>query len=506
MENKMQADIICEQKIPLDESSWQAIITGMRLAFFGNRFDEYFKFLSGCYMNDKEIAERKGFYLRLAAMLSRHLRMTPQLYEAYPYIEYIAADLVECVDKDLLKAGGDLGAVCKSAQEALKAKEPKKDSAVVAKPPAPEDRERFIAERSGDLKKLFVEVIDEKWVLDGSFDRTLALACELLYLERPDAEAITSVWFNNEANLEQVMCWFIEDFCLLLRGLEENDWIVILCRLAQSCGFDAPNLHSLQAEACFKLREYQRVIGSVTELEKKYKITPFLEHIKCFSLWQTSQLKECAKILRRRLDENPGDILAALLAGDVFMSRTMLENAVKAYSYAYHLEPGAADILFLLARAYHACYFTDQKDLCVAKAETVNPGIAKKFKFGVELYLKCSQPGVRARIDGIEGGDCPLCLKGIEGGKRVIEWLCEGGGQKRLEADLKDGYIYKFKYLPEENKVESEESRDGRITVYSGGEAVELDDLLKDYAVKNLDDLPKPAIADFLGESAFERI
>jgi tetratricopeptide (TPR) repeat protein len=320
-----------------------------------------------------------------------------------------------------------------------------------------------------------------------------------MQLERPEAESITALWFNNNADYARIIDWFLDDLCFLLREIGEEKWLTLYCRLALIHGCASPNYYSYQAEAYFKLREYLKVINAVGELEKKYQIKPYLEHLKCFSLWQTENIFECMKILRRRLENDPRDRLAALLAGDIFLSRTDMENALKSFVYAYHIEPGSIDILYSLSRAFHACYFTAQLDLCLKKAEEIEPGVSRRFKFGTELYIKCSKAGVRVRIDGRDAGDCPLCFKGIESGKRLIEWISAGGGHKRLEADLKDGYINIFKYMPEENKIQCDESREGRLTIHRDGEAIELNDLLKDYMAASLDSLPKPSIDDFIG-------
>jgi len=403
-----------------------------------------------------------------------------------------------------MKAGADLSAVCKAAKEELESNEPESKSSVQAKPPAPEDIEGFITALSGDIKHLFVNELDAKWILSGPLDKTLAMICELMYLERAEAESITALWFNNNADYSKLVDWFIDDFCFLLREIAEEKWLTAYCRLAIIYGCGSPNYYSYQAEAYFKLREYSKVIDAVEELEKKYQIKPYLEHLKCFSLWQMDNVSECMNILRRRLENDPHDILAALLAGDIFLSRSAFENALKSFVYAYHIEPASIDVLYSLARAFHACYFTGPLDLCLNKAESIKAGTARLFKFGAELYVKCSKPGARVRIDGRDAGDCPICFKGIESAKHIIEWISAGGGHKRIEANLKDGYIYKYDYLAAENKIKIEESRDGRITLCRNNETIELDVLLKDYVVESLDSLPKTTIDDFIGQAALE--
>lgn len=496
----MFPDVISEKKIPSDGASWPGILAGMRLAFFNNDFGDYFKYLAGCFMGEDEIAARKGFYVPLAAMLSRHVRLTPQLYEAYPAIDYIAEDMTDTGDEDLRRAAGRLAAACVSAREKLDSKGPAATGpAIVQAAPAPEDLESFISDNSGDRKKLFHVVIDGNMTLGAGFDRSLALVGELLCLDAGRADEIAAAWVNGSAGAEDFMRSFAEDLCHQLRAAEENRWLIALCRLASGCGLEFPSLRPLQAEASFKLREYQNALDSITAAEAAHALTPYMEHLKCVSLWLTSRPGECAAILRRRLSENSGDILAALLAGDVFLDRNMFENAVKAYVYAYHLDPASPDVLYALARAYHACYFAGQADLCVAAAAKASPAAAEKFRFGVELYVKCPQPGVRAVVDGIDAGECPQCLRGVECGRKVIEWISGGRVIKRIEADLKDGYVQKFKYFPDSGTVDVDESREGRITLYRSGGVFELDDLLKDYAVKSLADLPKPSVDDFLG-------
>jgi len=502
----MFADTISEKKIPSDGSSWSGILAGMRLGFFNNKFDDYFKFLSGCFMDEDEMAERKGFYIPLAAMLSRHVRMTPQLYEIYPTLDYLVEDMTDSGDEDLGRAAARLAAACRTARERLASGDQAKEPAVVAIQPVPEELERFVTDHSGDRKKLFQSVIDENLTLGGNFDRTLALICELLCLDAAAAETLTAVWVSGASGFESVMRAFVEDLCHLMRGREENRWIMVLCRLASGCGLDFNNRLPLSAEASFNLSQYQDALASIDAVEKMNGLTPYLEHLKCVSLWLTSRPGECAAILRRRLSENPGDVLAALLAGDVFMSRHMIENAVKAYVYSYHLEPGAPDVLYALARAYHAGYFAEQVDLCVAAAAKISPDAAGKFRFGVELYVKCSQPGVRARVEGRDAGVCPQCLRDVGCGRKVIEWMSDAGLYKRIEVDLRDGFVQKFKYLPDEDLVDIEESREGRITLYRDGGVFELDDLLKAYTVKSLDALPKPGVDDFLSEGAVKAL
>ncbi|HOD39522.1 MAG: hypothetical protein BWY32_03208 [bacterium ADurb.Bin243] len=495
----MNAERIKENKIPLDKNTWHEILSEMRSAFFNNRFDDYFSFLSGCYMSEKEISERNDFYLSLAAMISRHLRMTPQIIGAYPYLNYLSEDMAAAGGEDLVKAASVLSSACERASKRLEEKDAKKPAALFAKPGAIEDAGAFIEKYRASVESLFIEELDKKWFLEGDIDSTLALICELFHLERAEAEAVTSLWFNNKADFNQIVNWFLDDFCFLLRSAEENEWIKIFCRLALAYGYESANFYSYQAEAGFKLRDYPAVIELVSALEKKYKITPFLEHLKCFSLWQVSKTRECMSIIRRRLENDPRDILAALLAGDVLLSLSMFEPALKSYAYAYHIEPTAADILYSLARGFHACYFAAQTDLCAKKAMAADPASAGYFKFGVELYIKCDEPGAKALLDGKNAGDCPVCIRGVKEGTHVIEWLTADGKKKRLETELKDGFIHKFKYIPDMKKVEREESRDGDITVYRNSAAVRLEELLADYLVEDLDKLPKPAIDEFAG-------
>lgn len=492
-----------EQKIPIEKDLQEEIISDMRFAFFHNKFEDYFNYLSGCYMSGREIRERKDFYLSLSTMLLRHLRITPQLLEAYPYFGYIAEDMTNSGEAGVMKAGVDLRDICEDVKAFLDARENKRPSAVKLKPAAPEGSEAFFEKYRGDKKGLFIDELDKNWRFAGDIDRSLAFICELFCMEPAAVEEVTARWFNGKTDFPQMISWFIDDFGFLLREHDENLWIIIFCKLAIEYGYEAPNFYSYQAEAGFKLRDYAHSLELISILEKKYKITSYLEHLKCFSLWKLARDKECFKTIKRRLSDDGRDLLAALLAGDIFLEKNMFENAVKAYSYAYHVEQ-AADVLYSLARAFHACYFADQTDLCYKKALSLDKNCGKYFKFGVELYVKCDIPGVRAFVDGENIGECPVCIKGIVDGNHVIEWQMPDEKKKRHDVNLSDGCIHKFKYVSEISKIECEQSRDGKITVYREGEALELYDILKDYAIDSLDVLPYPKIDEFLKDEMIE--
>ncbi len=485
-------------KISIDTKP-QAETLGKLTRFFLDRdFTQYYEILSACLLNANEMAKRQDFYIKLSKILSRHLRIVPDLAEARDEFKYIARDMVDTGTPELMGSGSALLKACsKKATASSIVSFPEFDGA---------SADEFLKKYSGNIKALLLDEMDSGWELSGDVDRNLAFLCELTSFEDSTAAGYAEKWFNAEVGWSHILTIFFEDICELLRAKGESGWLITLGELAIPFINESPVLYSVLSEAHFMLSSFGRSLELIASVESSVSITPYLKHLKSYALWRTRRSRMALELIRERLLDDRKDVTAALLAGDILLEASKLEAAVKACSYAYNIEPDSPDVVFALARAYRECYLFGQVDVCMDKLGAMNNAGIKKYKLGAEVYVKCDREGARVFIDGKEAGTCPLLLKRVAAGRHDLKWLFPDGSETGFEADLKDGYIQKFKYISGENIVDVEASRDGLMTLYRADKTITLPELLKDFMVLRLEDLPLVGRDDFISEEIMSGI
>ncbi len=494
-------------KIPLDSKSQEEILSEITRSFLDRDFTQYYKILSGTLPDEDEIAKRPDFYIKLSRILSRHARIVPELIENRPEFQHIAEDMIDTGKAELAGPGSVLLKVCSKISAASEKKELIGASCLLSFPPFHDGTAcDFFEKYSGGLKGLLLEELDLKWEFSGDIDRNLAFLCELASIDDGAAADRAEKWFNARIDRSYILTVFFEDLCELLRVKGESGWLISLGELAVPFINGSPALCSVLAEAHFMLSSFERAIELINAVEESVTSTAYLKHLKSYALWRAGRPREALEQINKRLAGDEKDTPAVLLAGDILLEAARLEAALKAYSYAYHIEPGSSAVIFSLARAYRDCYFFDQVDICMDKLKAINNGDIQRYKLGVELYIKCDREGARAFIDGSEIGKCPVLLKRAPAGRHDLKWIFADGSETGFAADLLDGYIQKFKYLSGEKTVDVETSREGMITVYRGDKTVTLPEILKDFVVAELSDIPAVEIGDFINEELMSGI
>ncbi|MFZ5953439.1 MAG: hypothetical protein ACOYXC_22240, partial [Candidatus Rifleibacteriota bacterium] len=94
-------------KVPVDSATQRDYLHAMRALFLTRRNDEYCRLVFHAMMSESEIIERKPFYLALAPMLARHMRIAAPLAD-HDFIRYIAEDMVDGNEPELAAAGNRL--------------------------------------------------------------------------------------------------------------------------------------------------------------------------------------------------------------------------------------------------------------------------------------------------------------------------------------------------------------------------------------------------------------
>lgn len=488
-------------KIPLDGGSQEEILFKITSSFLERDFTQYYKILSDSLLDEAGIAERTDFYIKLSRILSRHARIVPELIDARVEFKYIAEDMIDTGKQELIGPGSALLKTCAKIEAAKDKSELTGRSSILSFPEFQGDSAgEFFEKYSGGIKGLLLDELESGWEFSGDIDRNLAFLCELISFDDAAAAGYAEKWFNSKVGLSNILTIFFEDLCELLRVKGESGWIITLGESAIPFVDDSPALCSVLSEAHFMLSSFERSLELIAAAEEHAGITPYLKHLKSYALWRTRRPKEALELIRKRLFDDEKDTPAVLLAGDILLEASRLEAAVKAYSYAYNIEPDSRDVVFALARAYRECYFFEQVDLCMDKLKSISGGDISKYKLGVELYVKCDRAGARAFFDGNEIGMCPVLLKRTAAGRHYIKWIFADGSETGFDADLIDGYIQKFKYISGERTVDVENSREGLITVYRGDKTVTLPELLAEFAVVRLADLPRVSADEFINE------
>jgi len=494
-------------KVPLDGKSQEEILREITRSFLDRDFTRYYEVLSDTLLDEDEIAKRPDFYIKLSRILSRQARIVPELIENRVEFQYIAEDMIDTGKSELAGPGSALLKVCSRISAAREKKELIGASSIIYFPPFQEGTAGdFFEKYSAELKGLFIEELDMKWEFSGDIDRNLAFLCELASIGDGAAAACAEKWFNAKIDRPYILTVFFEDLCELLRAKGESGWLISLGELAVPFINASPALCSVLAEAHFMLSSFERAIELIKAAEENASATPYLNHIKSYALWRTGRSREALAQINKRLSEDGKDTPAVLLAGDILLEASRLGDSLKAYAYAYNIEPDSSDVIFSLARAYRECYLFDQADICMDKLSSVNNGDISRYKLGVELYIKCDREGARAFIDGSEAGKCPVLLKRAPAGRHDIKWIFADGSETGFEADLLDGYIQKFKYISNEKTVDVETSREGMITVYRGDKTVTLPELLKEFVIGDLAEMPAVEVVDFINEEIMSGI
>ncbi|HNY12062.1 MAG TPA: hypothetical protein PKK26_10775 [Candidatus Wallbacteria bacterium] len=499
----MSNDNIQPVAIPLDKVSQEEFLMKMRNLFIYRNFDEYALMLGSACLEEKEILERREFFLELAVVITRHLRIIPGLTESGLNLDYLAGNMIETKDELLAEAGRRILAVIDEMRDVAamyKEKKIENPGAVLVNEPSPEcmDFERCLEKYRSDIGSAFNEDIDVNWKFSGELDLLSAMIAEIGSAGTGDGDAILEKWYGQPVKFDEVVAYFFNKFIFETLNAQQFDIAIHFSRICIEIFGPAPAFYAFQAEAQYRKNNYVKAVELIEKLSGMTELTLSMKHLKSLCLLLSGRVEDSRNDLKARLVANNKDVLAAYLLGNILLGQSRIDEAIKAFAYAISFDTENFDMIAALALAYHAAYLPEQTEVCVKKLETLNAAAAKNFKLGVEVYMKCSVEGALASIDGQRLGVCPLKSPKTPDGMHLLEWDLPDGTHKKIEAELRDGYIQKFKYIADENMVDVETSREGIITVFRDGNTHSLPDIISEYMIRDLKSLPVPSIEEIL--------
>jgi len=499
----MSNDNLQPVAIPLDTNSQKEFLTKMRKLFIYRNFDEYALMIGSACLEEKEILERREFFLDLAGVITRHLRIIPGLTESGLNLEYLAGNMVETKDELLAEAGRRIMAVIDEMRDVAamyKEKKIENAGAVLINEPSAEslDFEKCLEKYRANIGSAFNDDIDANWKFSGELDLLAAMIAEIGSAGSGDGDAILEKWYGQPVKLDEVTAYFFNKFIFETLNAQQFAIAVHYSKICIAIFGPAPAFYAFQAEAQYRLNNYAEAVELIEILSAMTELTISMKHLKSLCLLLGGRVEDSRNDLKNRLIADNKDILAAYLLGNILLGQSRAGDAIKAFAYAISFDTENFDMIGALALAYHAAYLPEQTEMCLKKLESINASAAKNFKLGVELYMKCTVEGASASIDGQELGACPLRVPKMADGMHLLEWNLPDGTHKRIEAGLRDGYIQKFKYIPEENRIDEETGREGMITVFRDGINLPLPETISGYIIKDLKSLPVPSIEEII--------
>ncbi len=499
----MSNDNLQPVAIPLDMNSQKEFLAKMRKLFIYRNFDEYALMIGSACLEEKEILERREFFLDLAGVITRHLRIIPGLTESGLNLEYLAGNMIETKDELLAGAGRRVMAIIDEMRDVAamyKEKKIENAGAVLINEPSGEcaDLEKCLEKCRDNIGSVFNEDIDVNWKFSGELDLLSAMIAEIGSAGNGDGDAILEKWYGQPVKFDEVAAYFFNKFIFETLNAQQFEIAMRYSKICIEIFGPAPAFYAFQAEAQYRLNNYAEAVALIEILSGMTELTLSMKHLKSLCLLLGGRVEDSRNDLKNRLIADNKDVLAAYLLGNILLGQARVEDAIKAFAYAVSFDPESFDMIGALALAYHAAYLPEQTEICLKKLETINASAARNFKLGVELYMKCSVEGASASIDGQVLGDCPLKVPKMTDGTHLLEWNLPDGKSKKMETELRDGYIQKFKYIADENRIDEETGREGMITVFRDGTEHPLPEVISEYIIKDLRALPVPSVEEII--------
>lgn len=474
------------QRVPTDVRGQDMLLRAIRFALWNRRSDELQALLMCCGMCESEIIERKRFYLGFASMMSRLITLVPTL-SSYYMIDYIAEDMVDGGDPELAAAGERLNTVIRHVKS--------KDTTIkggIKMPPFVPLTDQQMSFYQSNQARFIIDYIEPNWDYDHDRSYAVAAATELLLLEPEDCPVMESILLNTISSRNDREDFFSLFSMNAVRLLEEKgyaEWAELLLQVFM------PLLGPVNG-AC------SQVEGVVYGARPECEIPPELELEAISDIWKRQGAQAALEPARRRLLLTPDDVYACGMLGNVYLALMNIPKALACLSRAYKICPCLEMVVYVLGQAFHAGYFGDQVDLCRKRLQQLPDYrlAPQNFHFGVELFLKCDEPETTALLNGIELGQCPLQRRHIKPGLAEIVWRLPDGRSRSLKVKLEDATIAKFRYHPDFDSVSDEISRTGVITLFTSDGPRELGELVSEYLVKDLADLPKPSVEECVAD------
>ncbi len=477
------------RRVPTEPQGQDELIRALRYTLWTKRYDELQALFMTCGMGESEIIERRRFYLEFAPLIGRLVVLIPSLHQ-YFMLDYIAEDMIDGGDPELVAAGQRLQTVLQHAKAGAKDIRGRVLMPAYSelKPEVLEHYRRFPGE-------FLARVLEANWEYDSDRSYGLAAAIELLSLEKPEMPLIGPILMQSLGDYsspEHFFAVFAATTVSLLNNAGYSEWAQVCQQVFAplTAGFDPAKASAAKAvaDAGDGSGHSEADFGPLS-----------LGNIS--AVWKKEGVAQALVMARQRLLMTPEDPFACGMLGDIYLAQMNVPLALACLSRAWHRAPDSPVVLHVLGQAFQAGYFAAQVDLCRRQLSQLpefqaNP---RPYQFGVELFLKCDVEETQVAVNGSNLGLCPLQIRNVRPGTLNIQWKLKNGREKRFSVTVEEATVAKFRYHPDSDSVSDEISRDGVVTVFTPEGSKTLNELIPEFLVTDLANLPDPTIEQCLG-------
>lgn len=482
--------------LPEGKEEQENVLLEIRRSFLLQDFDRLQSFVSACHLSEDAIAKNDDFFRRLSRMLEHFLRVMPPVAESPlgVYMRFIGEDMIDTGSETLKIAGKSLlQTLEKPAAEVVDASEK------VTVLPGLDDSLPVLNETE-DIHQL-INNLEDGWKFTGMISRALALSAEIHGLPEVEREETTVRWLQDAGLLTDLAADSLVDATRALLDCGEAAAALALSQNVEKIFGSRPGLQSLLIDAALKADRLEEALSRLEVLAEAGELTGNGQWLRAACLADLDRRDEALVVLRDHLRGEPDDVESLQLLGVLERAANRHDISIKALVRAWKLDRSCAVVLRDLVRSFHAACMPEQMDLCLDELRRLDAALADKLMLGVDLYLKSNLEGAICLIDGLGVGKCPQKISGVLPGPHRLEWQIPDGTMQGVDVNLQDGYWYKFRQ-EEIGTVDEQSGRGGEITIFrpvgDEVEPVKLSELLSDYRVSALEDLPTPETAEIL--------
>lgn len=470
-------------KITLCPDQQQNFLKALRLLFFTKRYEEHSQMLVRAYMSESEIIERKSFYLAYAEMLERHVGIAPNLMDV-SMLQYLPEDMIDGGDPELVVAGKRMQATFAKIKEQLK--KPDQPSEFGEMPQISEEKWQ---EYQHAPLIFFTDHIEQNWRVKRDSSRELNFASEVLRMDIEDIQEI----FSEELLYENFFCQMAQTIANEMMESNQEAYAIRICDLFFPISGRASEILLMKkAEILAKMGRTEEAAAISKGLDLDLAPIPDnLELANISKIWEENGAEEALKFGIERFKLTPDDFAVCGLLAEIYLTKLQLDIALPIICRSYHRAPDNPVVLFHMARIFHAGYFPEQTDLCMARVRQTSAyqNDQRTFTLPVELFVKCDTEDTTAFFNGQPIGKCPVRFL-VYPGQQSLAWEINGQIAKEISVDLKEATISKFRFHPADNSISDEISRTGCMTMFTAEGSVRLEDMVQDYLIDDLSKLP----------------
>ena len=154
-----------------------------------------------------------------------------------------------------------------------------------------------------------------------------------------------------------------------------------------------------------------------------------------------------------------------------------------------------------LARASTLNGFPTLTDLTLARLAKVAPERASKFELPATLIVETSSNDIDVEIDGSLWSAPPVMIPDVVCGDHKLEFKRKGELLKAQTVTVKEGFFQTYRFDALSNEVEPRMARELPFGATANGAQTKVADILPDFRVKRLEDLPDVRIEEFLSDA-----